>query len=110
MVGKIKYIYLFGIISKTKWIINCSHVCVNCSFVYYCYSVYDVKADLKLQGGSGGAMVLGKLPLPGRPTTWMIVRLGPIAHAVSAGGGCLDIFTLLYLFSPFSLSLGDGRK
>ena len=47
-----------------------------------------------------------------RPTTWMIVGVGqgPIAHAVGAGGGCLDIFTLLYLFSPFSLSLGDGRK
>ena len=27
--------------------------------------------------------------------------------AVGAGGGCLDIFTLLYLFS-FSVSLGDG--
>ena len=54
-------------------------------------------------------MVLGKLPVPGRPTTWMIVGQGPIALAVGAGGGCLDIFTLLYLFSPVSsLSLGDG--
>ena len=61
-------------------------------------------------GGSSGAMVLGKLPVPGRPTTWMIVGQGPIAHAVGAWGGCLDIFTLLYLFSPFSLSLGDGWK
>ena len=24
-------------------------------------------------GWSGGAMVLGKLPVPGRPTIWMIV-------------------------------------
>ena len=59
-------------------------------------------------------MVLGKLPVPGRPTIWMIVGQGPIAIAVGVGGGCLDIFTLLYLFSPlsflssFSLSLGDG--
>ena len=45
----------------------------------------------------GGAMVLGKLPVPGRPTIWMIVGQGPIALAVGAGGGCLDIFTLLYL-------------
>ena len=52
--------------------------------------------------------VLGKLPVPGRPTTWMIVRQGPIAFAVGAGGVCLDIFTLRYLFSSFSLSLGDG--
>ena len=39
---------------------------------------------------------------------WMIVGQGPIALAVGAGGGCLDICSLLYLFSPFSLSLGDG--
>ena len=54
-------------------------------------------------------MVLGKLPVPGRPTIWMIVGQGPIALAVGAGWGCLDIFTLLYPF-PFSLSLGDGPK
>ena len=47
-------------------------------------------------------MVLGKLPVPGRPTIWIIVGKGPIALAVGAGGGCLDIFTLLYLFSPLS--------
>ena len=53
---------------------------------------------------SGGAMVLGKLPVPGRPTIW-IVGQGPIALAVGAGGGGLDIFTLLYpslLFLPLS--------
>ena len=40
-------------------------------------------------------MVLGKLPVPERPTLWMIVGQGPIVHAVGTGGGCLDIFTLL---------------
>ena len=57
-------------------------------------------------GWSGGAMVLGKLPVPGRPTFW-IVGQGPIALAVGAGGGCLDIFPLSF-HSSFSLSLGDG--
>ena len=47
-------------------------------------------------------MVLGKLPVPGRPTIWTIVGQGPIALAVSAG---LDIFTLLYLFYPLFSSL-----
>ena len=46
-------------------------------------------------------MVLGKLPVPGHPTIWMIVGQGPIALAVGAGCGCLEILTLLY---PFSLS------
>ena len=51
----------------------------------------------------------GKLPVPGRPTIWMIVGQGPIALAVGAGGGCLDIFTLIYPFSHLSsLSLGDA--
>ena len=51
-------------------------------------------------GWSDGAMVLGKLAVPGQ---------GPTALALGAGGGCLDIFSLIYpLFSSFSLSLGDG--
>ena len=53
-------------------------------------------------------MVLGKLPVPGRPTVWMVVGQGPIALAVGAGGGCLDILALLYPFSHLSLSLGGG--
>ena len=61
------------------------------------------------RGWSGGAMVLGKLPVPGRPTIWIKVRQGPTALVVGAGGGCLDIFTLNYPFLySFSLSLGDG--
>ena len=48
-------------------------------------------------------MVLGKLPTPGRPTLLTTVGQRPSALAVGAAGGCLDIFTLIYLFSslPF---------
>ena len=53
-------------------------------------------------------MVLGKLPVPGRPTICILVGQGPVTLAVDAGGGCLDIFTLCYPFSSFSLSLGGG--
>ena len=49
---------------------------------------------------SGGAMVLGKLPAPGRPTIWMIVGQGPIALAVGAGEGLFGHF-----YSPLSLLL-----
>ena len=55
-------------------------------------------------------MVLGKFPVKGRPTIWMIVGQGPIALAVGASGGCLDIFTLLYLFSPLSPSLWETAR
>ena len=53
-------------------------------------------------------MALVNLSVPGRPTIWMIVGQGPTALAAGAGGGCLDIFTLIYPFSSVSLSLGDG--
>ena len=51
-------------------------------------------------------MVLGKLPVPGRPTIWITVRQGHTALAVGAGGGDLVIFSLNY---HFSLSLGGAR-
>ena len=43
-------------------------------------------------------MVLGKLPVPGRPTILIIVGQGSTALAVGAGGGWLDIFTLICSF------------
>ena len=46
--------------------------------------------------------------MPGRPTILITVGQGPIALAVGAGGGGLDIFTLVYLSSFLSPSLGDG--
>ena len=55
-------------------------------------------------------MVLGQLPVLGRPTIWMIVGQGPIALAIGAGGGCLDIFTLLYLFSSLSPFLWETAR
>ena len=55
-------------------------------------------------------MVLGKLPASGRPTIWMIVGQGPIALAVGEGGGCLDVFILLYPFSPLSPSLWETTQ
>ena len=41
--------------------------------------------------------MLGKLPVPGRPTIWITVGQGSTALAVDTGGGCLDIL----LFLPF---------
>ena len=62
-------------------------------------------------GWSGGAMVLGKLPVLGRPTYLDESRARPTVLAVGAGWGCLDIFCshLSFLFS-FSLSLGETAR
>ena len=51
--------------------------------------------------------MLGKLPVPGRPTILITVGQGPTALAVGVGGSCLDIFTLIYPFSSLSPSLWE---
>ena len=38
----------------------------------------------------------------------LTVGQGPTVLAVGAGGGCLDIFTLIYPIPPLSSSLGNG--
>ena len=62
------------------------------------------------RGWSGRAMALGKLPVPGRPTILIIVGQGPTALAEGAGGCCLDIFTVIYPFSPLSASLWETAR
>ena len=59
----------------------------------------------------GSAMVLGKLPVPRRPTIWITVGQGPTALAVGAGGGLFGHFYFHLSFFSSSLpppSLGDG--
>ena len=41
---------------------------------------------------------------------WIIVGQGPVALAVGAGGGCLDIFSLICSFSPLSPSLWETAR
>ena len=41
---------------------------------------------------------------------WLIVGQGPTALAVGVEGGCLDIFTPIYLFSPLSPSLWETAR
>ena len=50
-------------------------------------------------------MVLGKLPVLGRPLIWMIVGQEPTALAVGAGGGLFGHFFSHLLFSLLSPSL-----
>ena len=84
----------------TALAVGASGGCLDIFTLIYPFSPFS-------RGGSGGAMVLGKLPVPGRPTILITVGQGPIALAVGAGGGGLDIFTLIYPFSPLSPSLWE---
>ena len=54
-------------------------------------------------------MVLGKLPVPGRPAILIAVGQGPTAPAVGAGRGLFGHFYSHLSFLSFSLSLGDAR-
>ena len=55
-------------------------------------------------------MALCKLPVPGRPTTWMIVGQGPIALAVDAGGIVWTFLLSFIFFSPLSPSLWETAR
>ena len=51
-------------------------------------------------------MVLGKLPVPGRPSIWIAVGQGPTALAVGTAGGLFgNFYSLLSVLFSFSLSL-----
>ena len=71
------------------------------------WSLDFYQLEISCAKGVDSAMVLGKLPVRS-PTILITVGQGPTALAVGVGGGCLDIFTLIYPFSPLSPSLGDG--
>ena len=54
-------------------------------------------------------MVLGKLPVPGRPTIWITVGQGAYCARSRCGWGLFGHFySHLSFLSSFSLSLGDG--
>ena len=54
-------------------------------------------------------MVLGKLPVPGRPKIWITVGQEPTALAVGAGG-VVWTFLLSSIFSPLSPSLWETAR
>ena len=54
-------------------------------------------------------MVLGKLPVPGRPTILITVGQGPIALAIGAGG-VVWTFLLSSILSPLSPSVWETAR
>ena len=62
-----------------------------------------------MRGWSGGAKVLGKLPVPGRPTYLAYSRARAYCAFSRCGWGLFGhFFSPLSLLFSFSLSLGDG--
>ena len=55
-------------------------------------------------------MLLGKLPVPGRPTIWITVGQGPTALAVGAGGGLFGHFYSHLSFFSLSPSLWETAQ
>ena len=68
---------------------------------------YDLYHEKK--GWSGGAKVLGKLPVPGRPINLDNSRARAYCACSRCGWGLFGhFFSHLSLLFSFSLSLGDG--
>ena len=64
---------------------------------------------LRVSGVAGGAMVLGKLPVPGRPSNLSYSRARTYCACSGCGWGLFGHFYSHLSFpSSFSLSLGDG--
>ena len=61
-----------------------------------------------VKGWSGGAMVLGKLSVPRRPTNLDIGRARAYCACIRCGWGLFGHFKFAYLFSFLSPSFGDG--
>ena len=51
---------------------------VSLTVFYCCLSCRSIWTISCTRGWSGGAMVLGNLPVPGRPTFWIVVGQGPL--------------------------------
>ena len=71
----------------------------------YSKSIYQAHG-----GWSGGAKVLGKLPVPGRPTYLDYSRARAYCACSRCGWGCLDIFSLIYHCSFLSPSLWETAR
>ena len=65
--------------------------------------------SIQLRGWSGGAMVLGKLPVPGRPTNMERSRARGYCACSMCGWGLFGHFFLSSVISLFFLPL-SGRR
>ena len=80
--------------------------CVQFVYISFFYIIYYLAPPppILLWGWSGGATVSGYTPSAGASYNLDVSRARAYCVCSRLGGGCLDIFTLLYLSSPLSPS------
>ena len=96
--------------------LNCFFVCFLSKKTNGICIFLNIKSKLserpyvQILGWSAGAMVLGKLPVPGRPTDLDLSRARTFCACRRCGWGCLDIFSLVYQCSFLSPSLWETAR
>ena len=83
---------------------------VNAASIYNLRNRLNFEIPFVRTGWSGGAKVLGKLSVPGRPTNLEDSRARAYCACSGCGWGCLDIFSLIYLFCFLSPSLWETAR
>ena len=73
-------------------------------------STSSAGASYNLGGGRVARWCWVNFQCQGVLLIWIRVGQGPIALAIGAGGGCLDIFSLVYHFSFLSPSLWETAR
>ena len=97
------YVHMYISMCIYEYMFICRYI-HTCTHTYICIQI----AFIVTRGWSGGAMVLDKLPGPGRPTSLDKSRARAYCTCSRCGWGLFGHFYshLSFLFS-FSLSLGD---
>ena len=95
-----------------EWQLVASYFTVKSTDIFCSVALESVRLSMYLPvllwGGRVVRWRLVSFQCRGVLLIWIRVRQGSTALAMCAGGGCLGIFTLVYHFSSFSVSLGDG--
>ena len=93
--------------------------CSRCGWMlfghFYSHRSFLSSFSLSLRDGSIKTKILTQRAVnpkqpTNQPTVFITVGQGPTALAVGAGRGCLDIFTLIYFFSPLSPPLWETAR
>ena len=78
--------------------------------IFFHLYIYKIGSQPINRGWSGGAKVLGKLPVPGRPTSLDYSRTRAYCACSRCGWGLFGHFSLIYHFSFLSPRLWETAR